>query len=73
MEGRPTLRRSIAALGDVTHFVVSCPKDTIMYTAAVQALGVEDKIKVYDIIDLVVMVDKKPASPEQSESATVIV
>ena len=41
------------ALGDVTRFVVSCPKDTVMYTAAVQALGVEGKIKVCDIIDLI--------------------
>ncbi|ROZ75003.1 heterodisulfide reductase-related iron-sulfur binding cluster [Ramlibacter sp. WS9] len=41
------------ALGDVTHFVVSCPKDTVMYGSAVQALGVEDRIKVCDIIDLV--------------------
>ena len=40
------------ALGDVTRFVVSCPKDTVMYTAAVQALGAEDRIKVCDIVDL---------------------
>ena len=41
------------ALGDVDMFVVACPKDTVMYTAAVQALGVEDRIVVQDIIDLV--------------------
>lgn len=40
------------ALGDVTRFVVSCPKDTVMYTAAVQALGADDRITVCDIIDL---------------------
>ena len=48
------------ALGDVTHFVVACPKDTVMYTAAVQALGAEDRIKVCDIIDLVEI--SQPAS-----------
>lgn len=41
------------ALGDVKMFVVACPKDTVMYTAAVQALGAMDKIEVKDIIDLV--------------------
>jgi hypothetical protein len=41
------------ALGDVTRFVVACPKDTVMYTAAVQALGVQDHIKVCDIVDLI--------------------
>ena len=47
-------------MGDVTHFVVACPKDTVMYTAAVQALGAEDRIKVCDIIDLVEI--SQPAS-----------
>ncbi|MHA6642810.1 heterodisulfide reductase-related iron-sulfur binding cluster [Mesorhizobium sp. A623] len=41
------------ALGDVDAFVVACPKDTVMYSAAVQALGVEDRIVVRDMIDLV--------------------
>jgi Fe-S oxidoreductase len=41
------------ALGDVRYFVVACPKDKVMYTAAVQALGVEDRIEVRDIVDLI--------------------
>lgn len=41
------------ALGDARQFVVACPKDTVMYTAAVQALGVGDRITVRDMIDLV--------------------
>jgi Fe-S oxidoreductase len=41
------------ALGDVGVFVVACPKDTVMYSAAVQALGVGDRIVVRDMIDLV--------------------
>ena len=40
------------ALGDVRHFVVSCPKDKVMYTAAIQALGVK-QIDVLDLADLV--------------------
>jgi Fe-S oxidoreductase/nitrate reductase gamma subunit len=45
------------ALGDVTRFVVSCPKDTVMYTAAVQALGLQDRITVCDIVDLIELQD----------------
>ncbi len=41
------------ALGDVRHFIVSCPKDKVMYTAAVQALGVQDCMTVYDLVDLI--------------------
>ena len=41
------------ALGAVRYFVVSCPKDKVMYTAAVQALGVGDRIEVLDLVDLV--------------------
>lgn len=55
MTERPSENRikEALALGDIELFVVACPKDTVMYTAAVQALGVEDKIKVRDVIDLV--------------------
>lgn len=45
--------REAIALGDVTHFVVSCPKDVVMYNAAIQALGVEDKLVVRDLAELV--------------------
>jgi Fe-S oxidoreductase len=41
------------ALGDVKMFVVACPKDTVMYTAAVQNLGATEQLVVKDIIDLV--------------------
>ena len=40
------------ALEGVTDFVVSCPKDVVMYTAAVQALGVEERIAVQEIAEL---------------------
>jgi Fe-S oxidoreductase len=45
--------REALALGDARYFIVACPKDKVMYTAAVQALGVEDRIEVRDIIDLI--------------------
>ena len=41
------------ALGDVKMFVVACPKDTVMYSSAVQNLGATGQIEVRDIIDLV--------------------
>jgi len=52
---RPSENRIKEALGlnDATIFVVACPKDTVMYTAAVQNLGVEDRITVRDVIDLI--------------------
>lgn len=40
-------------MGDASLFVVACPKDTVMYTAAVQNLGVEDRITVRDVIHLI--------------------
>lgn len=45
--------REALALGDVKMFVVACPKDTVMYSAAVQNLGATEQIDVRDIIDLV--------------------
>lgn len=44
--------REALALKDVTRFVVACPKDVVMYSAAVQALGVDDRISVWDIAEL---------------------
>ncbi len=41
------------ALGDVRQFIVSCPKDKVMYTAAVQALGVENEITVLDLAEII--------------------
>lgn len=47
--------REAVALGDARWFVVACPKDVVMYTAAVQALGMEDQIAVKDLVELVEM------------------
>jgi len=41
------------ALGDVDQFIVACPKDVVMYNAAVQALGMEEQIVVRDLTELV--------------------
>lgn len=41
------------ALGDIERFVVSCPKDKVMYTAAVDNLGLAGKLRVVDVVDLV--------------------
>lgn len=40
------------ALGDASIFVVACPKDQVMYGAAVQSLGAEGRIAVRDLSDL---------------------
>ena len=55
MTERPSENRikEALALGDVDTFVVCCPKDLVMYSAAVQNLGVQDRIVVRDISELI--------------------
>ena len=50
------------ALEEAGLFVVACPKDMVMYTTAVQALDVEDKLPVRDILDLLELEDAAPAT-----------
>src|SRR5699024_4006091 len=45
--------REAVELEKVTHFVVTCPKDVVMYSAAAKELGYEDRIQVVDIAVLV--------------------
>ncbi len=55
MVERPSENRikEALALGDIDTFVVACPKDRVMYSAAVEALGVEDQLAVLDLIELI--------------------
>ena len=57
------------ALGDARYFIVACPKDKVMYTAAVQALGVEDRIEVRDIIDLIKLAPRAIGEQQPNLSA----
>ena len=41
------------AVGGVEVFVTACPKDYTMYSDAVKTLGVEDRLVVRDLIELV--------------------
>jgi Fe-S oxidoreductase len=52
---RPAEQRILEALElpDITVFAVACPKDVVMYSAAVTALGVEDRLMVREIAELV--------------------
>lgn len=45
--------REALAVNDELCFVVSCPKDLVMFKAAVQSLGVEEKVFVKDISELI--------------------
>jgi Fe-S oxidoreductase len=45
--------REAAALGDVSIFVVACPKDVTMFQDAVKTTGFEDQIVVKDLVELV--------------------
>ena len=55
LEERPSEIRvkEAAALSDVDVLVVSCPKDITMFEDAIKTTGVEEKIVVKDLIDLV--------------------
>jgi Fe-S oxidoreductase/nitrate reductase gamma subunit len=44
--------REALGLGNVPYFVVACPKDVSMFTAAVTAMGVEDRLRVVDMAEL---------------------
>ena len=46
------------ALGTASSFVVACPKDKVMYSAAAQALGVESRLAVRDIAELLELEDQ---------------
>ena len=44
--------REALALPGVGFFVVACPKDVSMFSASVTAMGVEEKIRVVDMAEL---------------------
>jgi Fe-S oxidoreductase/nitrate reductase gamma subunit len=47
------IREAVALGEDVAYFVVSCPKDMIMYSDAVKTTGNEGRIEVLDIAQLI--------------------
>jgi Fe-S oxidoreductase len=61
MEDPPEMRerpaeirvREAAALPGVDALVVSCPKDYVMFQDAVKTTGLEDRLEILDIIDLI--------------------
>lgn len=54
IQDRPANQRIREALSlpDVHFFVVACPKDVSMFSASVTAMGVEDRLRVVDMADL---------------------
>jgi Fe-S oxidoreductase len=47
--------REALSLGDLEGFVVACPKDKVMYSAAVDALGAAEKLRVLDVAELITL------------------
>ncbi|MCL1594285.1 MAG: heterodisulfide reductase-related iron-sulfur binding cluster [Actinomycetia bacterium] len=47
------IREAVALGSDVRYFVVSCPKDMIMYSDAVKTTGNEEQLEVVDIAQLI--------------------
>lgn len=60
--------REALELGDAGIFVVTCPKDLVMYSAAVDALGVSDRIVVRDLAELVLT----SVVPRQADTAVTV-
>ena len=66
--------REAAALEGVTDFVTACPKDLTMYSAAVKATGLEGRLVVRDLIELVAVatglaIDEPEPGPESPAAA----
>ena len=61
--------REALALGDVDLFVVACPKDKVMYTAAVDAVGATGRLRVVDVAELL---DPAAAAPREAERQPVL-
>lgn len=55
--------REAAALDGVTDFVTACPKDLTMYTAAAKATGLDGRLVVGDLIELVAATIELPDEP----------
>jgi hypothetical protein len=53
--------REAGALEGVTDFVTACPKDLTMYTAAAKATGLDGRLAVRDLIELVADAIELPA------------
>lgn len=55
MKERPAEQRvkEAASLKDIQYLVVSCPKDYVMFTDAIKTLGLEDKLSVKDVVELI--------------------
>jgi Fe-S oxidoreductase len=56
------------ALDGVSTFVVACPKDASMYSAAVTTLGCEGRIRVRELAELVL----EAIAPAESAAAPVV-
>lgn len=54
------------ALGDVDTFVVACPKDLVMFSEAVKALGCENRLQVRELSELVLESLSMPATTEET-------
>ncbi len=72
MDERPSVNRMKEASElDVSHFVVACPKDMAMFSDAVKTVGMQDRMGVVDIIQLVAMATMPPEPEKEIEKETV--
>jgi len=71
-KSRPSENRvkEAAALAGVEMLVVACPKDYVMFTDALKTTGLEGRLVVRDLTDLIVeAVGKEEAAGPQAKAA----
>jgi Fe-S oxidoreductase/nitrate reductase gamma subunit len=70
LKERPSENRIAEAVQlDVSHFVVSCPKDMTMYSDAAKTTGNEERLTVLDVVQLIDMaVVRAPAPADEAGS-----
>ena len=61
--------REAAKLDRVSDFVTACPKDLTMYTAAAKATGLDDRLTVTDLIELVAGAIELGDEAEEADAA----
>jgi Fe-S oxidoreductase len=62
--------REAADLQEVSTFVVACPKDVVMFQDAVKTTGMEERMVVKDLIELVAeAIGELEVESEEAESA----
>ena len=73
VELRPseTRVREAASLSGVGIFVTACPKDLTMYRDAVKTVGMDERLEVCDLVELVERATREPTTGKEDPSSDI--